>query len=169
MKRSDFQTMRRELETTRNDAVAAAEAQYTEAIEALERLWSFVGDGEAPPAKRGRKRGPGRPRKARAVTPRSTTRTKTTRKKTTRKKTGRRRGRPSSSGTLIDSMRTAVSNQSGQFSISEVKDSLTSQGVSLTNINPAVLSTTMKRLESLGEIKLVKRGKGRRASVYKKK
>jgi len=69
---------------------------------------------------------------------------------------------------LIDSMRGAVGQQRGQFTIADVKTSLGDQGVSLRNVNPAVLSTTMKRLETLGEIKIVKRGKGRRASVYKK-
>ncbi len=161
MKRSDYQAMQGELKAVRDEAIAAAEAKFNEAVQALDHLWSLTGDGTSAPAPRGRpkKRGPGRPR-TKPASARQTT-------KKTKKKTRRRR-RSSGSGTLIDSMRDAVGKQRGQFTIADVKASLGDQGVSLSNVNPAVLSTTMKRLESLGEIKIVKRGKGRRASVYKK-
>lgn len=105
---------------------------------------------------------------------------KKTKKKTTKKAGGRkkktssgggtvrvrrgRRGRPG--GTVIQAMRDAIRAQSGQFTVADVKAKMPT--AMTRNTKPAVFSTTLKRLEDLGEIKVVKRGRGRRATTYKK-
>ncbi len=159
MNRKEYQSLHKTLESARDDAIAAAEAEFDEALDALDRLWDVAGDGET-------KRGPGRPRK-KATRSRRTTgqRKKTTRRST--KKTATRRGRGGRpGGTVISAMRSAISKQRGQFTVADVKTNMPNKMVKGTK--PAVFSTTMKRLEDLGELKVIKRGKGRRATTYKK-
>ena len=159
MNRKEYQSLRKKLESARNEVIATAEAEYEQGLEALDRLWDVAGDGES-------KRGPGRPRKKTTRSRRAATgRRKSTRraKKTSTKRDGRR-GR--AGGTVIAAMRSAIAKQRGQFTVADVKSGMPDKMVKVTK--PAVFSTTMKRLEHLGELKVVKRGKGRRATTYKK-
>lgn len=168
MNRSEYQSLLKKLANVRDEAIAVAEEEFGQAVEALDQLWEIAGSGES-------KRGPGRPRK------KTSRRRKTTRKKratsTGRKKKTTRRGRKKKSttrrgrrgragGTVISAMRGAISKQRGSFTVGDVKTNMPNTMVKGTK--PAVFSTTMKRLEDLGEIKVVKRGKGRRATTYKK-
>jgi len=178
MNRNEYNALRRKLEEARDDAVANAEAEFEQAAEALDRLWEVAGDGE--PARRG----PGRPRKKKtrrkATRKKRTTRgrkkstrrkkkssrKKSTRKKSTRKKTARRGRRGRAGGSVIEAMRGAVQKQRGKFTVADVKGNMPNTMVEGTK--PAVFSTTMKRLEDLGELQVVERGKGRRPTIYKK-
>lgn len=169
MNRTEYKSLRRKLEKARDEAIESAEAEFEQAAQALDQLWEVAGDGE--PAKRG----PGRPRKkkTRRKATRKKRRTASGRKKTTRrkKKTSRkkktRRGRRGrAGGTVIDAMRNSVKKQRGQFTVADVKGGMPNTMVKGTK--PAVFSTTMKRLEDLGELQVVERGKGRRPTIYKK-
>lgn len=175
MNKQEYESVKRQFERARDEAVAAAEAEYDEALTALDRVWELSGGTRRVGRPRGtkKKRGGGRvgrPRgKATTRKKRGRKKKKTTRRKTTatggRKKTRKRSKR----GSLIEAMRDAVGQQRGKFTISDVKDTLaeTKPGV-LSGKSAAVFSSTMKRLEELGEINIVERGRGRRASIYKK-
>jgi len=155
MNKKEYQSLRQGLERTRDAAVASAEAEFKQSLEALDHLWEVAGAGGSSG------------RTAKKAGSRRSSGKKTTRRKSGSKKTGR--GRRRGGKTLIDSMREAVHAQSGQFTIADIKQSLADSNQSLIkNTNPAVFSTTIRRLESMGEITCVERGKGRRASIYKK-
>ena len=143
MNQREFDALKAQLERARDEAIELAEMRYQDALTALLKVYdatSNVGNGSG--------RGRGRVGRPAGV----------------RQSSGRGR-----KGTLIDSMREAVAKQSGNFTIADVKDILAKKNPSMVrDTNPAVFSTTIKRLEQLGEIKLVKRGKGRRASIYKR-
>ena len=141
MNQREFDALKTQLERAREEAIELAEVRYQDALSALERVYDATNSS-------------GSGGRGRARVGRSGQRGPT------------RRGRR---GTLIDTMRDAVSKQRGEFTIADIKYELSRRDASMVrDTNPAVFSTTIKRLEQLGEIKLVKRGKGRRASIYKR-
>lgn len=160
MNKRDYDSMKKQIGSIRDDAVATAEQAYQNGMNALDQLWQLTQNGDS--GSTGRRAGSTASTGTTAAPRKKTTRKKTAAAKTTRKRGGRRRR-----GALIESMRTAIESLSGQFTIGDVKSNLSDSLV--RNTNPAVFSTTMKRLEDLGEIQVVSRGRGRRASVYKKK
>ena len=145
MNQREFDDLKAQLQRARDEAVELAEMRFSDALTALMKVYEATNNiGVSMPRKRGRV---GRPPGRKNSAPR------------------KRHGKT----TLIDKMRDAVKVQSGNFTIANIKHELGKSDAALVeSTNPAVFSTTIKRLEELGEIKLVKRGKGRRASIYKK-
>ena len=142
MNQREFDALKAQLERARDEAIELAELRYQDALTALLKVYDATNVANGSGRGRGRV---GRPAGVRQSS---------------------RRGRK---GTLIDTMREAVAMQSGNFTIADIKEILAKKSPSMVrDTNPAVFSTTIKRLEQLGEIKLVKRGKGRRASIYKR-
>lgn len=170
MNRTALQLIRTELIQNMEGSSGSERARFELALEELEQL------AETRYAARGRRKKAGTRKK-------TAKKKKTARKKAgTRKKAGARkkkkktaaggttrvrrgrRGRPG--GTVIQAMRDSIRALSGTFTVADVKGRMPS--AMTRNTKPAVFSTTLKRLEDLGEIRVVKRGRGRRATTYKK-
>lgn len=72
-------------------------------------------------------------------------------------------------GSLLKAVRRALEQVKGEFTLRDIQEKIgLADSAFAATVKPASLSSTLKRLETDHELEIVERGRGKRASKYRK-